>query len=100
MIPCPTQYHRYHLRNNLGTDYFGFYEDRKDTVSVPNNRKLLSKGIRFTNAVSNPVCSATRAAIFTGRYGFRRGVGNIVGGNVGSDSLDTAEVTIPSVLKM
>lgn len=48
------------LRNNLGTDYFGFYEDCKDTVSVPNIRKLLSKGIRITNAVSNPVCSATR----------------------------------------
>jgi hypothetical protein len=37
----------------VGTDYFGFYEDGKDTVDVPNIRKLLRKGIRFQNATQS-----------------------------------------------
>ena len=87
------------IADDLGTDYFGFYEDAKDTVAVPHIRSLLSKGIRFQHATANPVCSATRATILTGRYGFRTGVGNIVGGTGGSGVLDTAEITIPRLLK-
>ena len=87
------------IADDLGTDYFGFYEDHQDTVDVPNIRGLLKKGIRFKNATANPVCSATRSTILTGRYGFRTGVGNIVGGTGGSGVLDTAEKSIPKLLK-
>ncbi|MBK8723637.1 MAG: hypothetical protein IPL95_15690 [Saprospiraceae bacterium] len=31
------------IADDLGTDYFGFYADYKDTVDVPNIRKLLQK---------------------------------------------------------
>lgn len=88
------------IADDLGTDYFGFYEDHQDTVDVPNIRALLSKGVRFENAMSNPVCSSTRAGILTGRYSFRTGVGNIVGGTGGSGALDTAEISIPKLLKI
>lgn len=88
------------IADDLGTDYFGFYEDHQDTVDVPNIRSLLSRGIRFKNAMSNPVCSSTRAGILTGRYSFRTGVGGIVGGIGGSNPLDTSEVTIPRLLKI
>ena len=87
------------IADDLGPDYFSFNEDHIDTVDVPNIRSLLKKGIRFKNAMSNPVCSATRSGILTGRYGFRTGVGGIVGGIGGSNQLDTAEVTIPRLLK-
>lgn len=87
------------IADDLGTDYFGFYADHQDTVDVPNIRALLRKGVQFNNAMSNPVCSATRSTILTGRYGFRTGVGNIVGGTGGSNPIDTAEVTIPKLLK-
>jgi arylsulfatase A-like enzyme len=87
------------IADDLGTDYFSFYEDHIDTVDVPNIRSLLKKGVRFKNAMSNPVCSATRSGILTGRYSFRTGVGGIVGGTGGSNQLDTAEVTIPRLLK-
>ncbi len=86
------------IADDLGTDYFGFYEDHQDTVDVPNIRALLSKGVRFKNGMSNPVCSATRSGILTGRYSFRTGVGGVVGGIGGSNQLDTAEVTIPRLL--
>jgi arylsulfatase B len=87
------------IADDLSSDYFGFYENRVDTVDVPNIRKLLAKGIRFKNLMSNPVCSSTRTTIFTGRYSFRTGVGGIVGGAGGSNSIDTAELTIPRLLK-
>ena len=87
------------IADDVGTDYFGFSEDRVDTVGVPNITSLLTKGIRFKNAMANPVCSPTRAGIITGRYSFRTGVGYVIGGPGGSGELDTAEITIPRLLK-
>jgi arylsulfatase A-like enzyme len=85
------------IADDLSTDYCGFYENSLDTVNMPNIRRLLSKGVRFTNAMSNPVCSPTRAGILTGRFSFRTGVGNFIGGN-NETPLDTAEITIPKLL--
>ncbi len=87
------------IADDIGTDYFGCYEDHADTVDLPNVRKLLAKGVRFQNVWSNPVCSATRAGILTGRYSFRTGVGGIVNGIGGSGTIDSAEITIPKLLK-
>ena len=87
------------IADDLGTDYFGFYENYGDTVAVPNLRALLRRGVRFKNAYSNPVCSSTRATILTGRYGFRTGVGNIVGSTAGSGQLDTSEYCLPKLLR-
>ncbi len=87
------------IADDLGTDYFGFYENHGDTVDVPNIRRLVNNGIRFQNFMSNPVCSSTRSTILTGRYGFRTGIGNIVGGVGGSGELDIAENSIPKLLK-
>jgi arylsulfatase B len=88
------------IADDLGTDYFGFYEDAKDTVDVPNIRALVKRGVRFKNAMSNPVCSAMRAGMLTGRYSFRTGVGGIVGGAGGSDPLPMTETTLPQLLKI
>lgn len=87
------------IADDLGTDYLGFYEDRADTAPMPNIRKLLARGIRFQNAMANPVCSPTRAGILTGRYSFRTGVGDAVEmSSVGA--LDTSETTIPRLLNL
>jgi arylsulfatase A-like enzyme len=88
------------IADDLGTDYFGFYENAADTVDVPNIRSLLSKGVRFKFLMSNPVCSSTRSTILTGRYSFRTGVGGVVGGTGGSNQIDTAEISIPKLLKI
>lgn len=87
------------IADDLGTDYCGFYEDHADTADLPNIRALLVNAVRFKNATSSPVCSSTRAGMLTGRYSFRTGVGNIVGGTGGSGQLDTSELTIPRMLK-
>ena len=87
------------IADDLGSDYCGFSDNHMDTCIMPHVRSLLAKGVRFRNAWSNPLCSPTRAGILTGRYSFRTGVGNAVGG-VSSAVLDTAEVTIPRLLNM
>lgn len=88
------------IADDLATDYFGFYENHVDTVDVPHIRSLLAKGVRFKHFFSNPVCSSTRTTILTGRYSFRTGVGGIVGGGGGSNQIDTAEISIPKLLKI
>ena len=85
------------IADDLGSDYCGFYENHVDTVSMPNVRKLLNRGVRFRYAWSNPLCSPTRAGILTGRYSFRTGMGDVVA--PGSKEIDTAEITIPRLLK-
>jgi arylsulfatase A-like enzyme len=85
------------IADDLGSDYCGFYDNHLDTCIMPNVRKLLAKGVMFSKAWSNPLCSPTRSGILTGRYSFRTGVGNAVGGT-GSAVLDTAEMSIPKML--
>lgn len=84
------------IADDLGANWCGFQENRIDTVNMPNVRKLLSKGVRFSNAWANPVCSPTRAGILTGRYSFRTGVGHVA---TAAMQLDTTEMTIPKLLK-
>jgi arylsulfatase B len=86
------------IADDLGSDWCGFQEDHVDTVNMPNVRKLLSRGVRFSNAWANPVCSPTRAGILTGRYSFRTGVGNVVT-NAASAQLSTSEITVANLLK-
>ncbi len=86
------------IADDLGSDWCGFQENHMDTAAMPNVRKLLSRGVRFANAWSNPFCSPTRAGILTGRYSFRTGVGTVIGG-ADAAVLDTAEITIPRLLK-
>ncbi|MFM2266769.1 MAG: hypothetical protein RL757_209 [Bacteroidota bacterium] len=86
------------IADDLGSDWCGFQENRMDTVNMPNVRRLLARGVRFSNAWANPICSPTRAGILTGRYSFRTGVGTVITG-AATAQLDTAEITIPKLLK-
>jgi arylsulfatase B len=86
------------IADDLGTDYLGFYEGFLDTANMPNVRQMAAQGLQFKQAMSNPVCSPTRAGILTGRFSFRTGVGNFIGTNNGEPTLDTAEITIPRLI--
>lgn len=87
------------IADDLGKDYCGFYPDHGgDTATMPTVRSLAASGMTFTNAWSNPVCSPTRAGILTGRYSFRTGVGDVIDDSLSAE-LDTAEITIPKLLK-
>lgn len=63
---------------------------------TPTLDALAAVGVRFENAWANPACSATRAAMLTGRYGFRTGVGYVQGPDC--PALALAETTLPELL--
>jgi arylsulfatase B len=87
------------IADDLGKDYCDIYSNHGPlTVNLTNVRRLLSRGIIFNNAWSNPLCSPTRAGILTGRYSFRTGVGDVVDGT--NPKLSLLEYTIPKVLNL
>lgn len=60
--------------DDLGTDYVGCYRQNPNAPATPVLDSLAQKGIRFTNAYANPVCTPTRACLMTGRHAFRSGM--------------------------
>ncbi|MFN0244257.1 MAG: sulfatase-like hydrolase/transferase [Planctomycetota bacterium] len=63
------------MLDDLGTDRLQMYRENLTAGITPNLDTLWARGIQFTNAYVNPVCSPSRAALMTGRYGFRTGIG-------------------------
>ncbi len=85
------------IADDLSTDYLGYYPNVGDTVATPNIRSLLAQGVQFNNAWANPICSPTRSALFTGRYAFRTGVGDVISTQT-SAQLDTSERSVAKLL--
>ena len=66
------------IADDMGWDVFGNYPGITGTKAhTPTIDSLAHTGITFTNYWVNPVCAPTRAALLTGRYGFRTGVGGV-----------------------
>ena len=63
------------IADDMGLDASPCHDVGNHKVFRPNLETLCSEGMVFDNAYSAPVCSATRATIMTGEYGFRTGVG-------------------------
>ena len=90
------------ISDDMGVDVSSFYRSsvRLPTTptppTLPNLRDLANGGVLFTKAWATPWCSATRASIITGRYGFRHGVGKTI--DQGSPDLDDAAVTLPRIV--
>ncbi len=70
------------LLDDYGVDAAPFYPDeaRIETTPapppMPNLTQLAEQGVIFETAWSYPTCAPTRATIFTGRFGFRTGIGS------------------------
>lgn len=83
--------------DDTGTDFSGIYpEDLTSTPQefpiAPSLEALAQQGVRFRNVWSAPLCSATRATMLTGRFGFRTGIGGA------NPVLSLDETIIPEVL--
>lgn len=59
------------LGDNLGQDWFGCYGS--DERATPHVDRLAAGGVRFEHCYTTPLCSTTRAELWTGRYGYRTG---------------------------
>jgi len=84
------------IADDLGLDATECYSVVDDVASTPNIRALCEAGVVFDNAWSMPICSPTRAAMLTGRYPHRTGVGAPAGGN--QPGIEPDEITLPMML--
>ena len=64
------------IADDLGVDAVPRYPFGEEKPHMPTLRTTYGRRIRFSNVWTNPVCSPTRAAILTGKYGYRTGVLN------------------------
>jgi arylsulfatase A-like enzyme len=60
------------MADDVSPDMFGCYGNRQ--VKTPNIDSLARQGVQFKTCWATPMCSPTRAALMTGRYGFRNGI--------------------------
>jgi arylsulfatase A-like enzyme len=66
------------VADDVGRDRVGIYEVVKDPGRTPNIDRLGATGLVFENFWSMPLCSPTRAALITGLYPHRNGIGAVV----------------------
>jgi arylsulfatase B len=81
------------IADDLGLDASACYQVGQNVAQTPNIQELCDRGVVFRNAWVNPICSATRATLLTGRYGFRTGVGRTA-----PPGLQEEEFTLPMAL--
>lgn len=82
------------LADDLGIGNVGCYG--ADNFKSPRIDELARTGVRFTHAYTVPLCGPSRAAILTGRYGFRTGG---VNQDLTGTMKPSVETFIPKVLK-
>lgn len=85
------------IADDLGVDRVAAYGEHPDPGTTPVIDQLAADGVLFRNAWANPVCSATRATMLTGRYSFSTGVGSFIPAASAAE-LSTAWNTIPKFL--
>jgi len=81
------------IADDLGLDASACYQIGQNVANTPNIQGLCDRGVVFRNAWVNPICSATRATLLTGRYAFRTGVGRTA-----PPGLQADEFTLPMAL--
>ena len=95
------------VADDLGVDLVGAYEPYYASLghpnpaypnSTPNIDRFAAEGLLFENAWVPPVCSATRAALLTGRHGHHSGVGTVIRATSGDFGLSVDVPTIPTRL--
>lgn len=84
------------IADDLGVDAVGCYGLGTNPPPTPTIDGLAAAGIRFTAAQANPLCSPTRASLYTGRHAFRTGVGTALPMSAGG--LAASEVLLPEIL--
>lgn len=84
--------------DDLGYGDLGCFGNKK--IKTPNLDKMAKQGIRFTSFyVAQAVCSASRAALMTGKYSNRTGILGALGPNA-KHGLAREHTTIAEMLKL
>ena len=84
--------------DDIGVDRVGAYREHRNPGRTPTLDWIASHGVMFRNAWSNPLCSPARAALMTGRYSYRTGVGMNLTSFSDETGLSLDETTLPEIL--
>ena len=76
------------IADDLGKDALSGFTEGTVKANTPNLDAIRNDGLTFTNLWVNPTCTPTRAAIITGKYGYRTGVKGV------GDILDQSDVIL------
>ncbi|MGA1631462.1 MAG: sulfatase-like hydrolase/transferase [Phycisphaerales bacterium] len=90
--------------DDLGIDNFGFepfgWNQSIFTPDMPVLAEIAAQGVSFRNFWAAPECSPFRAAMLTGRYGFRTGVVTaLVDPMLPVNQLHPSEITVPKLVR-
>jgi len=85
--------------DDLGLDHLLTYGLATDAPPTPNIDTLATESVLFENAYTYAVCTPTRAAILTGRYGRRTGAVHPIQFLESTYELPVEEVTAPEMLR-
>ncbi len=86
------------LADDLGYGDLGFHGCTD--IRTPHLDGLAQGGVRFEHAYANaPVCSPTRAALLTGRYQQRAGIGHVINAREKDRGMTLDAMLLPEVLK-
>ncbi len=86
------------LLDDVGVDKVGAYGVHHQPAPTPTIDALAAEGVLFENAWTYPACSPTRAALLTGRYATRTGMGTVVDPADDDHWLLEDEVALPQML--
>lgn len=80
------------VADDVGVDNISGYGEHAQSANTDNIDSLADSGVLFRNAWVNPMCSPSRASLYTGRHAFRHGVLHPSEAELSSDEETIAEV--------
>ncbi len=85
------------IADDVGADQLGIYGMNSSPPNTPNIDGLAQNGQVYRQAWANPLCSPTRASLYTGKYAFRHGVGQAIASSSTRELAET-ENTVAELL--
>ncbi|MEO0650228.1 MAG: sulfatase-like hydrolase/transferase [Planctomycetota bacterium] len=79
------------VADDLGIDLVNAYGVAPSPPCTPSLDALAEEGLLFRDAWATPYCSPSRAALLTGRHGFRTGIGQPIAAVLSLDEFTLAE---------
>lgn len=88
------------VADDLGPQQLAAYGAQPDQPSTPTIDSLAAGGVRFDNAWAMPTCSPSRAALMTGRWPVRTGIGRWIAVDEDPWHLSPEEITLAELVHL